>query len=170
MGRGGRRDALGAELADSRRRTGTRDGGRPLERHGQGRPRLDLTARRRKWGATNRWSDRESSHARRELGQGSGEAEKDRPLITGLAGVRVPSSVLPGTSVPVFFCPEGVGRRRGTFGNAGPVHLRCGLRMALDQHLPLRSPAFATTRGRPDTRVTALASPRRRHGVPRSPA
>ena len=41
MGRGGRLDAPGAEHADSRRRTGTRDGGRPLERRGQGRPRLD---------------------------------------------------------------------------------------------------------------------------------
>lgn len=100
-----------------------------------------------------------SSHARRELGQGSGKAEQDRPFITGLAGVRVPSSVLPGTSVPVFFCPRPSDPAAGPRVRSAPVCLRCGLRMALDAHLPLEPRAYAPPGALPKTRLTGLSAP-----------
>lgn len=112
MGRGGRLDAPGTEHADSRRRTGTRDGGRPLERRGQGRPLLDRPTEEVGDPATDG-----APVSRATLGVSSGrEAVRPNKIDLSSPDSRVCEShqaCCPAPQCRFFFAPT-VGTRRGT--------------------------------------------------------
>ena len=115
MGRGGRLDAPGAEHADSRRRTGTRDGGRPLERRGQGRPLIDRPTEEVGDPATDG-----APVSRATLGVSLGrEAVRPNKIDPSSPDSRVCEShqaCCPAHQCRFFFCPDVIGPRRRTSG------------------------------------------------------